>query len=103
MGKLGITLESDKFNPNINHKNKTGNTADHDITTLKRKFHKLFNENHARNNVEVDNRLKEGAKLIQQNGRPFPIHLQSAVEQKSKNWKVKGISKKQITSMKHAS
>ena len=36
MGKLGITLESEKFNPNINHINKTGNAADHDITTLKR-------------------------------------------------------------------
>ena len=37
-------------------------------------------------NIEVDIQLKEGAKLIQQQGRPIPIHLQPAVE---KNRKVK--------------
>ena len=54
MRKLGITLESEKFNPKLNHINKTGNTSDHDKTTLKRKFHKFFNENHTINKVEVD-------------------------------------------------
>ena len=78
MGKLVITLESEKFNPNINHINKTENIADHDITTLKRKFRKLFNENHMINNVG-DIQFKEGAKMIQQKGRSIPIHLQPAV------------------------
>ena len=68
MGELLITLKSEKLNPNINHINKTGNTADYDITTLKRKFHNLFNENHTTNNVKVDIQLKEEAKLMQQKG-----------------------------------
>ena len=65
-GKLGITLEVEKSKAQINHINKTRNTEDRNITTLKRKFHKLFNENHAVNNVEVDIQLKERAKIIQQ-------------------------------------
>ena len=82
MGKLGITLEVENPKTEINHITKTGNTEDRDITTLKRKFHKLFNENHTVNNIEVDIQLKEGAKLIQQKGRPIPIHLQPAVEKR---------------------
>ena len=54
MGKLGITLEVENSKTKINHITKTGNTEDRDITTPKRKFHKLFNENHTVNNIEVD-------------------------------------------------
>ena len=58
--KLGITLEVEKSNAKINHINKTEKAEDRDITILKLKFHKLFNENHTVNNVEVDVQLKEG-------------------------------------------
>ena len=80
MGKLTITLEVEKSNAKINRINQTGSTGDRDIRTLKRKFHKLFNENHTVNNVKVDIQSKEGANLIQQKGIPIPIHLQPAVE-----------------------
>ena len=39
--------------------------------------------------MEVDIQLKDDAKLIQQKGRPIPIHLQQAVGkeiEKLKNW-----------------
>ena len=83
--------------------NKKGNTADHDITSLKRKFHKLFNENHTINNVGVDIQLKEVAKLIQQKRRPIPIHPQPAVEKEIKKLNIEGNIEKQITSTKLAS
>ena len=46
---------------------------------MKKKFKKLFNENHTVNGIEVKIQLKEDAKLIQQKGRPIPIHLQQSV------------------------
>ena len=52
---------------------------DPDITTLKRRFRKLFIKNHTVNGIEVKIQLKEDAKLIQQKGRPIPIHLQQSV------------------------
>ena len=48
------------------------------ITSLKTKFKKLFTENHTINGLEVNIQLKD-AKLIQQKGRPIPIHLQQSV------------------------
>ena len=60
MRKLGITLEVEKSNAKINCINKTGNTEDRDITALKRKFHKLFNENHTVNTVKGDIQSKKG-------------------------------------------
>ena len=90
MGKLGITLEVENPKTEINHITKTGNTEDRDITTLKRKFHKLFNENHTVNNIEVYVQLRKGAKLIQQKGRPIPIHLQPAVEKEIEKLKDQG-------------
>ena len=76
MEKLGITLETGKTAPQI-HQIKD----DPDVTKLKRKFKKLFNENHTVNRLEVKIQLKEDAKLIQQKGRPIPIHLQQSVEE----------------------
>ena len=90
MGKLGITPEVETPKTEINHITKTGNTEDRDIATLKRKFHKLFNENHTVNNIEVDIQLKEGAKLIQQKGRSIAIHLQPAVEKEIEKLKDQG-------------
>ena len=74
MEKLGITLDTGEIGPQINQI-----TEDPDITTLKRRFRKLFNENHTVNGIEVKIQLKEDAKLIQQKGRPIPIHLQQSV------------------------
>ena len=75
MGKLGITLEVENSKTKINHMTKTGNTEDRDITTLKRKFHKLFNENHTVNNIEVgysiERRSKANPTKGQTNSDPF--------------------------------
>ena len=54
-------------------------------------------------NVEVDIKLKEGSKLIQQKGRPIPIHLQPAVEKEIEKLKNRVTSKKQKTLTKIAS
>ena len=75
MKKLGITLETGKTVPQ-KHQIK----ENPDVTKLKTKFKKLFNENHKVNKLEVKIQLKEDAKLIQQKGRPIPIHLQQSVE-----------------------
>ena len=77
MEKLGITLDTSETGPQINHVK-----ADPDITVLKKRFKKLFNENHAVNGLEVKIQLKEDAKLIQQKGSPIPIDLQQSVEKK---------------------
>ena len=74
MKKLGITLETDKTVPQIQQMKE-----DPDITSLNTKFKKLFTENHTVNGLEVKIQLKEDAKLIQQKGRPIPIHLQQSV------------------------
>ena len=75
MKKLGITLETGTTVSQI-HRIK----EDTDVTKLKTKFKKLFNENHTVNGLEAKIQLKENAKLIQQKGRPIPIHLQQSVE-----------------------
>ena len=75
MEKLGITLETSKTAPQ-KHQIK----ENPDVTKLKTKFKKLFNENHTINELEVKIQLKEDAKLIQQKGRPIPIHLEQSVE-----------------------
>ena len=75
MGKLGITLDTGKTGPQINHV-----MEDPGITSLKRKFKKLFHENHTVKGLEVKIQLKDDAELIQQKGRPIPIHLQQSVE-----------------------
>ena len=75
MEKLEITLETGKTLPQI-HKIK----EDTDVAKLKTKIKKLFNENHTVNGLEVKKQLKEDAKLIQQKGRPIPMHLPQSVE-----------------------
>ena len=74
MEKLGITLDTNNIDPQVNHV-----TEDSDVTVLKKRFKKLFNEIHTVNGIEVKIHLKEDAKLIQQKGRPTPIHLQQSV------------------------
>ena len=77
MKKLGITLETVKTVLQIQQIKEAP-----DITSLKTKFKKLFTENHTVNGLEVKIQLKEDAKLIQQKGRPIPIHLQQSVGKK---------------------
>ena len=74
MEKLGITLDTNKIDPQVNHV-----IEDSDVTVLKKRFKKLFNKNHTVNGIEVKIQLKEDASLIQQKGRPIPIHLQQSV------------------------
>ena len=74
MEKLGITLDTNKIDPQVNHV-----TEDSDLTVLKKRFKKLFSQNLTVNGIEVKIQLKEDAKLIQQKGRPIPIHLQQLV------------------------
>ena len=75
MKKLGITLDTGRTGPQINHV-----TEDPDTTSLKRKFKTLFHENHTVEGLEVKIQFKEDARLIQQKRRPIPIHLQQSVE-----------------------
>ena len=75
MGKLGITQDTGKTGPQKNHVIK-----DPDISSLKKKFKKLFHENHTVKGLEVKIQLKDDARLIQQKGIPIPIHLQQSVE-----------------------
>ena len=60
MEKLGITLDTNKINTQVNYL-----TEDSDVTVLMKRFKKLFNENHTVNGIEVKIQLKEDAKLIQ--------------------------------------
>ena len=83
MKELGLTLKTETPHQSINNisrPDQSNNSIDADIATLKSKFHKLFYSKPYGKNVEVDIPLKEGSKLIQQKGRPIPIHLQPAVE-----------------------
>ena len=75
MKKLGITLETGKTVPQVNQIKE-----DSDVTKLKTKFRKPFNENHTVNRLEVKINLKEYAKLIQQKRRPIPIQLRQSLE-----------------------
>ena len=58
MAKLGITLNTGETSSQINHV-----TGDPDITVLKKKFKKLFNENHTVNGLDVKNTIKRRCKV----------------------------------------
>ena len=93
MKELGLTLKTETAHQSINIINRpdrSNNRIDANIATLKGKFHKLFTGNHTLKNVKVDIQLKEGSKLIQQKGRPIPIHLQPAVEKEIEKLKKQG-------------
>ena len=95
MGKLEITLDTGKTRPQINHV-----IEDSDITYFKRKFKKLVHEKHTVKGLEVKIQLKDDAKLIQQKGRPIPIHLQQSVEREINKLMKQGHIEKQTTSTK---
>ena len=79
MKRLGITLETV---PRIHHVKE-----DPDLTTLKTKFNKLFNENNTKNGLEVKIQPKRenSAKLIHKKGIPIPIHSQSMEKKRETN------------------
>ena len=72
MRELGITVESDKNNLNINNINKPVHEIDRNITTLKGTLNKLFTESQTVKNVDGEIQLKDEVKLIQQKVRPIP-------------------------------
>ena len=92
MKKLRITLDTGKTGPQVNHI-----IEDPDSTTLISKFKKLFHKNHTVEGLEVKIQLKEDAMLIQQKGRPIPIHLQQSVEKEINEPMKQATSKKQTT------
>ena len=75
MEALGIELQTTNTETIIHNI-----VSNEDEQEIKEQFRKLFNENETIKNIEVDIELKPGAKLIQQKGRPIPIHLQADVE-----------------------
>ena len=85
MKELGITLDKDNIDQQINHVKE-----DPDIKSLKEQFKKLFIEKHTVKGIEVEIQLEENAKLIQQKGRPIPIYLQQSVEKEIEKLKSQG-------------
>ena len=85
MNQLGIKLNTEKSNLKIQNIQENP-----DVTELKKKFNNLFHENKTIKGIEVDIQLKPDAKLIQQKGRPIPIHLQPAVGKEIEKLKKKG-------------
>ena len=74
MKHLGISVNIEKPNSKIQNIQE-----DPDIAGPKKNIKKLFHANKTVKGIEVDIQLKPNAKLIQQKGRPIPIHLQPAV------------------------
>ena len=54
------------------------------ILKLKNEFKDLFYNNTETKNLSVKINLKEGANIMQQKGRPIPIHLQYQVADENK-------------------
>ena len=79
MKQLGMELRKPETKETVNNMKE-----DDDEKEIKSKFVKLFNINHTIKNMEKDNELKPGAKLMQQKTRPIPIHLQNNVEKETK-------------------
>ena len=77
MQRLKINLSSNDEAIQI-HNIKLDN-MDKKITKLQNDFKDLFYNNKEIKNLSVKTQLKEGAQIIQQKGRPIPIHLQDQV------------------------
>ena len=81
MNWLGIALNTTTEDVKI-HNIKLDETQ-RKILKLKNEFKDLFYNNTEIKNLSVKRNLKEDAKIIQQKGRPVPIHLQEHVAMKS--------------------
>ena len=77
MNRLGITLNTTSEDIKI-HDNKL-DVIEKKILKLKNEFKDLFYNHTEIKNLSVKINLKEDAKIIQQKGRPIPIHLQDQV------------------------
>ena len=82
MKRLGITVNTTTDDIKI-HNIKTDET-EKKILKLKNEFKDLFYNNTEIKDLEVKIDLKEDAKIIQQKGRPVPIHLQNQVAEEIK-------------------
>ena len=77
MNRLAITLNT--TNEDVKIHNIKMDEVEKKTLKLKNEFKDLFYNNTEIKNLEVKIDLKEGAKIIQQKGRPVPIHLQNQV------------------------
>ena len=77
MNRLGIALNITSEDIKI-HNIKLDET-EKKILKLKNEFKDLTYENTELKNLSVKINLKEDAKILQQKGRPIPIHLQDQV------------------------
>ena len=77
MNRLGISLNTTSEDIKI-HNIKLDET-EKKILKLKNEFKDLFYNNTDIKNLSVKINIKEDAKIIQQKGRPIPIHLQDQV------------------------
>ena len=82
MKRLGITVNTTTDDIKI-HNIKMDKT-EKKILKLKNEFQDLFYNNTEMKDLEVKIDLKEDAKIIQQKGRPVPIHLQNQVAEEIK-------------------
>ena len=77
MQRLGIHLNTN--NSEIQLHNVQPGGIKEKIADLKNEFKDLFYNNNEIKDLSVKIKLKEGAQIIQQKGRPMPIHLQDQV------------------------
>ena len=96
MERLGITLNTTTDDIKI-HNIKMDET-EKKILKLKNEFKDLFYNNTKIKELEVKIDLKDDAKIIQQKGRPVPIHLQNQVAEEIKRQKT---NKKRILGKGH--
>ena len=82
MQRLKINLNSN--NDAIQIHNINLDNTERKIIKLQNDFKDLFYNNKEIKNLSVKINLKTGAQIIQQKGRPIPIHLQDQVEQELK-------------------
>ena len=82
MQQLGIHLNAD--NSEIQVHNIQLDDTGRKIVQLKNDFEDLFYNNREIKALSVKINLKEGSQIIQQNGRPIPIHLQEQVAKELK-------------------
>ena len=94
MNRLGIALNTTTEDVKI-HNIKLDETQKK-IQKLKNEFKDLFYNNTEIKNLSVMINLKEDAKIIQQKGRPVPIHLQEQVANEIKRLIKTAISKEQL-------
>ena len=78
MAKLAITLETDKNGTKSNHIKEREKTLNRDMTTTKRKFHRLVTENHTFKKLVAEIQINRGNTLTTKKDRsPSNCNLHS--------------------------